>query len=540
MADLRFGPAERLRTEGAPIGLAPQRRAPQTPAMIRRGGSQKPDRLLATVMFTDIVGSTELARELGDRGWKNLLERHNAVVRRELKRFGGRELDTAGDGFFVMFERPAQAIDCAWAVIEALKPHSIRIRAAVHMGEVEVIGRKIGGIAVHAASRVLSLAQPGQIYVTGIVHDVVAGSEILFSDAGTHELRGVSGEWRIFAVQATSTDRALPITAPPEPVAAGRDWTRILVAVAVVAALAVGATTLAFAALSRPAPVVPRPNSVVRIDPASAAFVALAEIADPTDVAVADGAVWVLSAGGRTLNRIDGATGRSVAVGLPGVPTGLAVGNGAVWITTGFGAASGDPGVRRVGIESQRVEQSIALGDGVDGIAVGEGAVWVTNRLDNSLTRIDLTTQVVGEPAVVGNQPTAVLVGEGSVWVANSIDRTVWRIDPQTLARTAEITVADIPYDLELGFGRLWVTSEQGSSVTLIDVTTNGIQQTLELDGPARGVAAGPDDVWVAIGSGAVVRIDPEDPSAFQRIEVGGAPHDVGADANGTWVSVRE
>src|ERR671918_2707401 len=106
--------------------------------MMRRGGGRKPDRLLATVMFTDIVGSTELARELGDRGWKRLVERHNAIIRRELKRFAGRELDTAGDGFFVMFERPAQAIDCGWALIAALKPLNIQIRAAIHMGEVEV------------------------------------------------------------------------------------------------------------------------------------------------------------------------------------------------------------------------------------------------------------------------------------------------------------------------------------------------------------------------------------------------------------------
>src|SRR5688500_17322642 len=122
----------------------------------RRGGGS--DRLLATVMFTDIVGSTELASSLGDRAWKALVARHNAIVRRELKRFSGRELDTAGDGFFVIFERPAQAIDCAWAIIDALRPLNVKIRAGIHMGEVEVMDRKVAGIAVHAASRVLSLA----------------------------------------------------------------------------------------------------------------------------------------------------------------------------------------------------------------------------------------------------------------------------------------------------------------------------------------------------------------------------------------------
>ena len=508
--------------------------------MIRRGGSQKPDRLLATVMFTDIVGSTELARELGDRGWKNLLERHNAVVRRELKRFGGRELDTAGDGFFVMFERPAQAIDCAWAVIEALKPHSIQIRAAVHMGEVEVIGRKIGGIAVHAASRVLSLAQPGQIYVTGIVHDVVAGSEILFADAGTHELRGVPGEWKIYAVEATSTDRALPPEPFHERAAAPRDRRLIFGALALVAVLAVIGTAIGLGALNRPEPVVPRPQSVIRINPSDGAAVALVEIEDPTEIALDQGVAWVLSVGGRTLNRIEARGAGLTAVGLPAAPTGIALSDGAVWVTTGFGSTSGESGLLRVGMASRRVEQTYALGEGVDGVAVGEGAVWVTNRIANTVSRVDLTTLVVSGGADVGEQPVAVVVGEGSVWVANAIDRTVWRLDPRSLAQTAEISLAANPYDLALGFGRLWVTSEQGSSVTIIDVTTNTIQRTMAMPGAARGIAAGPSDVWVATGNGNVVRIDPADLDDFRRVAVGGAPQDVAVDGDDGWVTIRE
>ncbi len=178
--------------------------------MLRRGA--KTDRLLTTVMFTDVVGSTELAGRLGDRAWKNLIARHNSIVRRELKRFNGKELDTAGDGFFAMFERPAQAIDCAWAVRHSLRSIDLQIRAAIHMGEVEVMGGKVGGIAVHAASRVLALTEPGQIYTTGIVHDVVAGSDIVFADRGVHELRGVSGTWHLYAVEQTANkvDALLP------------------------------------------------------------------------------------------------------------------------------------------------------------------------------------------------------------------------------------------------------------------------------------------------------------------------------------------
>lgn len=503
----------------------------------RRGGA---DRLLATVMFTDIVGATERAGALGDRAWKRLLERHNGIVRRELKRFAGRELDTAGDGFFVMFERPAQAIDCAWAVIDALRPLDLQIRAAVHMGEVEVMGGKVGGIAVHAASRVLALAQPGQIYVTGIVHDVVAGSDITFADKGTHELRGVPGEWRVFAVEETATDRALPIEPPAEPTAERRNWPLIIAVFAVVAVVAAAATALGLASLSRPAPIVPQPNSVVRLIPADGTFIALVDIQDPTEMAIDADALWVLSVGGRTVNRIGLSGGAAQAVGLPGAPTGLALGEGTVWITTGFGTSSGQGGVLRVGMSSHRLEDTVELGDGVEGVAVGEGAVWVTNRITNTLSRIDLTTQVVTGTLDVGEQPGAVVVGEGSVWVANGIDRTVWRIDPSSMTRTAEVSLADTPYDLALGFGRLWVTSELAGSVTLIDVSTNTIQRTLTMPGAARGVSAGPGEVLVAVGGGDVVVIDPDQPPDFRRFAVGGAPYDVAAGPGGSWASIRE
>ena len=491
-------------------------------------------------MFTDIVGSTELAGQVGDRAWKALVARHNAIVRRELRRFAGRELDTAGDGFFVMFDRPAQAIDCAWAVIDALRPLNLQIRAAVHMGEVEVMGRKVGGIAVHAASRVLAMAQPGQIYVTGIVRDVVAGSDITFSDQGVHELRGVPGEWRLFAVEQTSTDRALPLEPLAEPIAAQRNWRLLLAVAAIVGVVAIAGTALALAGFSRPPPVVPHANSVVRVSPDGNAFVSLVDIEDPTDIAIDSGAVWVLSASGRTLNRIDVATGAVAHVGVPAIPTGMAAGDGTVWITTGFGATAGEPGVFGIGMASRQIEDRFALGDGVEGVAIGEGAVWVTNRIDNTLTRIDLTTQVVAGVTDVGEQPSAVVVGDGSVWVANAIDRTIWRINPSNLTLMAEITLAASPYDLALGFGRLWVTSEQQGSVTLIDVTTNTIQQTLTMRGAPRGVSAGPDDVWVAIGNGDLIRIDPDDPRQFSPVVVGGALHDVAADVSGTWVSVRE
>ena len=167
----------------------------------RQSVESEPERVLATVLFTDIVGSTARAAELGDRGWRELLTRHHGLIRRELTRFRGRELDTAGDGFFASFDGPARAIRCASQVATAVKELGIDIRAGLHTGECEVIDGKVGGIAVHIGARVASEAGPGEVLVSSTVKDLVAGAGIEFSERGAAELKGVPGEWRLFAVE---------------------------------------------------------------------------------------------------------------------------------------------------------------------------------------------------------------------------------------------------------------------------------------------------------------------------------------------------
>ncbi len=159
------------------------------------------DRVLATVLFTDLVGSTERAAELGDRRWRDLVEQHHAAVRRELGRFDGREVDTAGDGFFATFDGPARAIRCAQAIIEAVRPLGLDVRAGLHTGEVEVADGKVAGIAVNIGARVAARADTGEVLVSSTVKDLVAGSGIEFDDRGAAALKGVPGEWRLFAVR---------------------------------------------------------------------------------------------------------------------------------------------------------------------------------------------------------------------------------------------------------------------------------------------------------------------------------------------------
>jgi class 3 adenylate cyclase len=160
----------------------------------------EPDTVLATVLFTDIVGSTEKATELGDTAWRELVERHHALVRRLLDRYRGSELDTAGDGFFATFDGPIRAIRCAHEVCAAVPSPGLEVRAGLHSGECERIEDKLGGLAVNVGARVAALAEGGEVLVSSTVTDLVAGWGIEFEDRGTHELKGVPGAWRLYAV----------------------------------------------------------------------------------------------------------------------------------------------------------------------------------------------------------------------------------------------------------------------------------------------------------------------------------------------------
>jgi class 3 adenylate cyclase len=161
---------------------------------------QAPERILSTVLFTDIADATATAVKLGDSRWRELLERHHAVIRRELSRARGKEIDTAGDGFFAAFDGPARAIRCACAITEAVKVLGLDVRAGLHTGECELVDGKIAGIAVHTGARVAAHAQPGEVLVSSTVRDLVAGSGIQFEDRGVHELKGIPGEWHLFTV----------------------------------------------------------------------------------------------------------------------------------------------------------------------------------------------------------------------------------------------------------------------------------------------------------------------------------------------------
>jgi class 3 adenylate cyclase len=169
-------------------------------------GAEETDRVLATVLFTDIVGSTAHATAIGDRAWRDRLREHHEIVRRELTRHRGKEFDTAGDGFFASFDGPARAIRCANAIVERVSEIGLEVRAGLHTGECEPVEGKLAGIAVHIGARVAAHAGPGEVLVSSTVKDLVAGSDLEFVDRGVTALKGIPGEWRLFAVDPKSTD----------------------------------------------------------------------------------------------------------------------------------------------------------------------------------------------------------------------------------------------------------------------------------------------------------------------------------------------
>ena len=161
---------------------------------------REPERVLATVLFTDIVASTEHAARLGDQAWRELLDRHNQVVRGELERWRGKEVKTLGDGFLATFDGPARAVRCARAIIDALAELGVQVRAGLHTGECELLDGDVAGIAIHLGARIGALAHAGEVLVSSTVKDLVVGSELRFAERGVHALRGVPGEWRVYAL----------------------------------------------------------------------------------------------------------------------------------------------------------------------------------------------------------------------------------------------------------------------------------------------------------------------------------------------------
>lgn len=512
-------------------------------ARLKRGGG----RFLATVLFTDIVDSTRLASELGDDAWRALLAQQRELVRRQLRLFEGREIDTAGDGFFAVFAAPARAVGCALAIAELSQELGAQVRAGVHMGEVEEMGRGLGGIAVHIGARISATAGAGEVLVSATVRDLATGSGIEFDDFGVRELKGVPGEWRVYAAhQPTATGAegvsAATRAAVAREVAAARRSIgqralrrRLLIPTSVLVIVALVAATLFV--ITRPPPSLPTvaENTAAIIDLASGRILAQVPVgARPDGISFGEDAVWVANFSDNTVSRIDLRTRTVVqTIDVGAAPSGLAVGFGSVWV-----ANSGAGTVSRINAATNRVVRTINVGNGPTAVAIGGGAVWVTNALDGTVSRIDPSSGAVSE-INVGASPNGVAADDSYVWVANLEPGTVSKIDAKSGRVVSSIAVGNGPRGVAIGEGSVWTANSRDGTVSRIEIASDHVTATIPVGEGASAVTVASGVAWVGSSlADAVYRIDAAT-NAPTRIPVGSTPQAL-ATANGElWFSAR-
>jgi YVTN family beta-propeller protein len=500
--------------------------------------------------MTDIVGSTEHAAELGDSAWRELVQQHHRLVRTALRRHGGREIDTAGDGFFAVFDAPAAALVCALDIVGAVKELGIDVRAGLHVGEVEQIGMKVGGIAVPIAARIMDAAMPGEVLVSATVRDLAAGSRLTFDDRGLRELKGVPGEWHVYAVgdalpEAVETAGALTASerraiavrrAQARPIWQRRPRLVTFVVLAVAAVIAVGAL-LAIKPWQTPALAGIGEDAVGIIDAGRAEIVGSIGVGSrPGGVALSESGVWVTNTGSDTVVRIDPGTRtitREIDVGRG--PTGVAVADGSIWV-----ANSAERSVTRINEATARVVDTIEVGNGPTALAAAAGALWVANTTDSTLVRIDTATGLPDDPIPVAAGPTALAVDENAVWIGSADAATVTRLDPASrVTVTAPIALPSRPAALAIDAGAVWVASEDGTA-TRIDSATNRVTATIDVGGSLSAVVTTENAVWLADRQGYIHRLDSANPSAAPtRIETGSAPEGLAVVGGNLWVAAR-
>jgi len=538
-------------------------------------------RALATVMFTDIVSSSTISESLGDAKWRVLLGRHNELIRRDLGRYGGRELDTAGDGFFAAFDDPVAAVRCAAAIAEDVQTLGLDVRVGLHFGRIEQMGRKPGGVVVHIGARVMGLAGPAEVLVTGVLRDLIPGGGFRFEDRGRQSLKGISEGSSIYRLVEVDR-RPLPgpldpdhasglrdrIEAPPflrrrrAPLLGGAA-TLVLVGALLVILLSRGEEPV-----TRP-PTPPPPYILLKLDPATLKVQARIPLGHPlsglgsrsgrsigTERAIAvgpEGSVWVTNGDDDTITRVDPATSRATTIRLPAAPRSVAVGPGAVWV-----AVDGRPVLYRIDPASLRVDGSVHLNGLAFDVVVdqGSGAVWALGNADVEL--IDPSSNTVTKTIPIpGLSPAGPNLGffpfvnlrmaidGGSLWVPLPNGNLV-RVDEEAA------DVADVRHLAErLGevavdgsSGLVWVTAtKQGFSVgELIQLEPAKMKvkvtDTLGIGCCPGSVAVGEGAVWITDErNGTLTRILSASGAAESPLQIAAHLTSVAVGGGAVWVT---
>jgi class 3 adenylate cyclase/streptogramin lyase len=517
--------------------------------MQRRTGG----RGLGAVLFTDIVGSTTIAAEMGNTRWGELVARHHRLIRGLIHRSGGREIDTAGDGFFVAFERPADAIRCAVEATEAVRGLGIEIRAGVAFGELEMAGRKPGGLVVNTAARVMSVAGPGEVLVPASVREIVPGAGITFAEHGVHQLKGLDGEFRLFGVTGVDGREVVPPLEEEEAAerrreifpTGGRRW-------ALIAGIGAGVITLVVVAwllFGGGEPRAVRPGvqeSVAMIDPetgqrvGSSVFIGGGgnryannlQFVDHPMVA-GEGGVWVIRP--PRLLHIDPlhADVRSGAIDV-GIATSqtVAAGFDAIWVLT-------DRTLNRVhpGTDELRPYLVLPLAAGIAtySLALGEH-IWVADS-DGTIVRLDPATGA-RDQAETGLSIGPMAATEDGLWAADILKSRLTQVDRESLRQTGN--PIDVPGSIDLIVGRddnVWVLDTQVGTVTRIDTVSRTVGRSARVGDDASDMAVGLGAVWITDAGGSLYRVD-ELTLDVQEFPIGAEVLGVGVDeaAEAVWV----
>jgi class 3 adenylate cyclase len=493
---------------------------------------------VVTIMFTDVEGSTDLARRLGDEAARRTIESHKRIVRAMLAEHDGREIDSIGDGFMITFLSTRRAVACAVAIHRALEEHArehpdeeVRVRIGLNVGEVLERGGHPFGAAVNATQRVAAHAKGGQIIVSEPVRHL-AGTipEVTFRDRGRRALKGFPERWRLYEVVWQLPKEKPPPKPKPKLEPTARRRRQLLLA-----AVGAGAAVLtlgAFLVLRGGEETLDRvtPNSVGIIDPGSGDIVDEVRVgSSPGDVAFGEGSLWVANLISGTISEIDPESRELRATFNAGdKPRGVAAGEGAVWVTNGF-----DNRLTIFDPAQEEVVDTIDL-PGPKDVAVGHDAVWVANVTDRTIVRIDPETHEP-EPFKPG---TAVALGQDVVWVANG--KKLTGFDPETGGVGRRMTLRFEVSQLAVGEdGVVWATHQRDDAVSYID--PQGGSSALEgIANEPTGIAVGEGAVWVANSLGrSLIRIDATSKELERTIPLVSVPEGVVVAAGRVWVTTH-
>jgi class 3 adenylate cyclase/streptogramin lyase len=519
--------------------------------------SDRGQRRLATILFTDIVGSTEIAAKLGDARWRELLRRHHAIMRAQLKSFGGREIDTSGDGVFATFDVPAQAVRCACAIAKQTQDLGVEIRAGLHVGEVEIAGREVRGIAVHTGARVCAVGGPTDVLVTSTLTELVGGSRLEFESRGVHTFKGVPGEWRVFnltkvagaprptPLDAATVEERLASIEPPPFARRHRAW---IIGAAAVVVMAVAATAiLAGRGNETLPPTGPSLGSMAEINPSTGVVLTVipdvafsSERAIPTRIAVGEGGVWLLS--GATLVHVDEQSKKvESTIGLDSSLTGsLAIGYQTVWVGGMGGFDRIDPATNE---QLKPISVPfVQLGSlpTFSGITVGAGAVWGTDFGQGTIARVDQRTSAV-KTFRPGGSTDGVTFGAGVLWVIDNVGGTLSRIDPGTDKVIGQTPVSGNLSQVVAGGGEIWILDARSGSVTPVDTDTLHPDDPVRVGSEPSDIAFGMGAVWITDFTGSIYRLDPVT-REVAHIDVGFPVAAIGVDerSSSLWVAVAD